>query len=348
MKGCMRKIMISTIVLVVISSYLSACSSQPVKVSATNTAMGTVVQATLYVPEEEAGSQGIQAVQEELERLEKECLSWRVEDSQVARLNAHAGTSDGVKVSEELYQYLEQVWKISNQSHGALDVTVGKVVRVWDLDTWATLDSVKQQEFLVPEEAVLQKCLQDTGYQKVILQDGKVYLPEDMCLDLGAVGKGIACDRVGDYLKKQEKIKGAVVSVGGSVVTYGSKSDGSTWNVAITHPREEGQYLGTLSLQGEWYVSTSGDYERYVEKDGKRYHHIMNPVNGYPADSGLCSVTILSKNGLTSDALSTACFVLGTEEGLRLVKEMGVEAIFVTTELEIIMTDGMKKYFKEK
>ena len=121
--------------------------------------------------------------------------------------------------------------------------------------------------------------------------------------------------------------------------------NGSAWNVAIVHPREEGEYLGMLSLQGEWYVATSGDYERYVEKDGIRYHHIMNPKTGYPANSGVCSVTILSHNGLLSDALSTACFVLGLEEGLKLAEEFGVEALFVTKELEVIGTEGMEEYF---
>ena len=348
MKSCMRKIMTIGISLIVASCILSACTKQPVKVSATNTAMGTVVQETIYVTEEKAGAKIIREVQEELERLEKECLSWRMEDSQVSKLNKGAGNQEGQAVSEELYRYLEEIWQVSEKSRGALDVTIGSVVRVWDLDTWATCDEIEQSEFAVPDREVLEEYLKNAGYAKVILKDGKVYMPEGMSLDLGAVGKGIACDRIGMILKSGKDIKGAVISVGGSVVTYGSKPDGSAWNVAIVHPREEGSYMGTLSLQGEWYVATSGDYERYVEKDGKRYHHIMNPMNGYPSESGLCSVTILSKSGLISDALSTACFVLGEEAGLELVKEMGAEALFVTTDLKIIMTEGMNKYFREK
>lgn len=345
MKWCIRKIIMALISLTVITSTLSACNKQPVKVSYANTVMGTVVQASVYITEED-GKQLTEELRTELERLERECLSWRVEDSLVAEINERAG--EEVRLSEELNGYLKEIGEISKKSGGALDITIGNVTRLWDLDTWATLEKEKWQDFSVPKKDVLQTSLQDTGYEKVVLENGRICLPKGMSLDLGAVGKGIACDRVGQILKNNDCIKGAVVSVGGSVITYGTKPDGSAWNVAIVHPREEGEYLGMLSLQGEWYVSSSGDYERYVEKNGKRYHHIMNPKDGYPADAGLCSVTILSDRGLVSDALSTACFVLGKEKGMDLVREMGVEALFVTTETEVFMTEGMKKYFKEK
>jgi len=348
MKSCIRKTIMTVCCIVSIACLLSGCGKKNIRVTATNTAMGTVVQQTLYVTDEKVGEKVITELQDELERLEKESLSWRAEESQVAKLNDQAGNAEGISVDSELYGYLEQIWQISEVSGGALDVTVGQITRLWNLDEWAAKDKEEWKTFPIPDKKQVASLLENTDYGNVILTDGKVHLPEKMCLDLGAVGKGIACDKIGDYLKTQEKIKGAVISVGGSVITYGSKPDGSSWSVAIMHPREEGVYLGTLSLQGEWYVATSGDYERYVEKDGKRYHHIMNPRNGYPADSGLCSVTILSDSGLLSDALSTACFVLGAEEGLKLARELEVEALLVTTDLEIIMTDGMRRYFKER
>lgn len=348
MKSCIRKSIVFVCGMIGLSCILSGCGRKNVQVNATNTAMGTVVQQTLYVSNENVGKAVITELQSELERLEKECLSWRIEESQVAILNSQAGQSDGVPVDGELYGYLEEIWKISKESGGALDVTVGQVTRLWNLDEWATQDKEKWQEFPVPNKEQIEELLKNTGFEKVKISEGRMQIPEFMSLDLGAVGKGIACDRIGAYLKSREGVNGAIISVGGSVVTYGSKPDGSPWNVAIMHPREEGTYLGTISLQGEWYIATSGDYERYVEKDGKRYHHIMNPHTGYSADSGLCSVTILSKSGLLSDALSTACFVLGPEEGLKLAGDMGVEALLVTTEMEILMTDGMKRYFKER
>lgn len=322
------------------------CGRQPQKLSLADTAMGTVVQETLYVTDEKQGRTNAELFLAELEQLEKEHLSWRIEDSEVASINACAKEEKGMVLSPAMQADLALIWQVSEKSEGALDVTIGEVTRLWDLDAWAA-DASRITDFQEPETRKLQECLRNTGYEKVSLQEDKIYLPDGMCLDLGAVGKGIACDRLGDMLKECEEITGAVLSVGGSIVTYGSKPDGSSWNVAIMHPRKEGSYLGTLSLQGEWYVSTSGDYERYVEKDGVRYHHIMNPATGYPADSGVCSVTILSDSGLLSDALSTACFVLGVEEGMKLAQEFGAEGLFVTSDLDILMTEGMKQYFQE-
>ena len=191
----------------------------------------------------------------------------------------------------------------------------------------------------------MRDALKDTGFGRVQFPENGISLPPGMQLDLGAVGKGIACDRVRAYLNSRPQITGAVVAVGGSVVTYGQKPDGSPWKVAIVHPREEGNYLGVLSLTGEQFVSTSGDYERYVTVDGVRYHHILDPATGYPARSGLCSVTIVCGSGLLADALSTACFVLGSEQGLDLAKSYGAEALLVEEDGTLRMTEGMREIF---
>lgn len=340
-----HKLICISISLVIFLFLLTGCSRQEQKLTMADTAMGTVVQETLYVTDEEQGQEAAGQLLAEIKQLEQEFLSWRLEGSEVAVINMSAGNEAGAIVSEELQAVLEQIWQVSEKSKGALDVTVGKVTELWDLDTWAVVDTATKEKFQVPDAGKLQQVLSSTGYERLTLAGNTIYLPEDMSLDLGAVGKGIACDRIGDYLSTRQEITGAVVSVGGSIVTYGSKPDGGKWNVAIMHPREEGAYLGTLSLRGEWYVATSGDYERYVEREGVRYHHIMNPKTGYPADSGVCSVTILSDSGLLSDALSTACFVLGVEEGMKLAEAFDVEALFVTQELEVFMTEGMEQYF---
>lgn len=334
--------------MLMISLFLFAgCSRQPEKVTLADTAMGTVIQETLYTEDVTPGDETARAIISGIEALEQECLSWRVETSEIGRINETAGSQEGWQLSEDMEAALRQIWQVSEKSNGALDVTVGEITRLWDLDTWSAANEETQRNFQVPKEALLEEVLANTGYNKVTLEGDRIYLPEGMSLDLGAVGKGIACDRIGDFLAAQESVSGAVISVGGSIVTYGSKPDGTDWNVAIIHPREDGVYLGMLSLQGECYVSTSGDYERYIEKDGVRYHHIMNPATGYPADSGVCSVTVLSDSGLLSDALSTACFVLGVEDGMKLAEEFGAEALFVTDELEIYMTDGMSLIFSE-
>ncbi len=345
MKSCRRKNVRTVRYMLLSLLLLCGCEKQPEPISKVDTAMGTVVQETLYVTDVEKGEQAATEIISELNELEQEYLSWRLESSEIARLNAQAGKQEGFLLSQELSTDLERIWEVSKNSNGALDITVGQVTKLWNLDTFAKGQDAAQNGFEIPSEVAVQQVLSLTGYEKVTLKEGNIWLPEGMSLDLGAVGKGIACDRISDYLKDCEEIHGAVISVGGSIVTYGSKPDGSAFRVAIVHPREEGAFLGTLTLQGEWYVSTSGDYERYVEKDGIRYHHIMDPKTGYPADGGVLSVTILSKSGLLSDALSTACFVLGVEEGKKLAQEFGAEALFVTKELEMIYTDGMAQYF---
>lgn len=188
--------------------------------------------------------------------------------------------------------------------------------------------------------------MQNTGYERLEIAGDGIRLPVGMSLDLGAVGKGIACDRIRQYLEEKE-VSGAVISVGGSILTFGQKPDGTNWQVGIVNPLQTEQTIGILSLNGQWCVSTSGDYERFVEVDDFRYHHILDPATGYPADSGVRSVTILCKSGILSDALSTACFVLGTEKGMELAESYGAEALFVDAQGKIYMTEGMKQYFRE-
>ena len=125
-----------------------------------------------------------------------------------------------------------------------------------------------------------------------------------------------------------------------------SKTDGTNWNVAVQNPRgKDGEAMGVLSLSGTTNVSTSGDYEKYFMQNGKRYHHILDPSTGYPAESSLISVTVVSDNGLLSDGLSTACFVLGKEKGQKLLETYGAEGIFIDQNKKVTVTKGLKDKF---
>lgn len=310
---------------------LSGCKGDSTVYTHTDTAMGTIINQTVY-----GNFDVTEDVLSVITDLENDTLSWRIEQSEISRINRSAGQDEGIPLSPSMNDYLTTLLDVAEKSNGAFDPTIGKITRLWNID---------EQNTVLPNQAEIANLLQDTGYQKLTLSSDKLFLPKDSCLDFGAVGKGIACDSIYQLLADSEGITGAVISVGGSIVTYGDKPDHSNWNVAITHPRKENSYLGSVSVPGGTFLSTSGDYERYVEVDGIRYHHIMNPHTGYPADSGLCSVTIVSDNGLLSDALSTACFVLGEKDGLALAKQYHAEALFVTTEQELVMTEGMKKLF---
>ncbi len=341
---------------------LTGCGAAPIRQqTSVDTAMGTIVSQTLYVQEtewpaseedwEELPESPCASVMGILKELEEQELSWRIEGSEVARINALADQGEAgedlslgqgeqgifASLSAAMGETLARIWQVSMDSGGALDVTLGRLSRLWNLDG---TDFSR-----IPEEGQVRDALKDTGFGRVQFPENGIWLPPGMQLDLGAVGKGIACDRVRAYLNSRPQITGAVVAVGGSVVTYGQKPDGSPWKVAIVHPREEGSYLGVWSLTGEQFVSTSGDYERYVTVDGVRYHHILDPATGYPARSGLCSVTIVCGSGLLADALSTACFVLGSEQGLDLAKSYGAEALLVEEDGTLRMTEGMREIF---
>lgn len=375
-------------VLPVLGFLVCGCGAAPVRQqSAVDIAMGTIVTQTLYVRQGSGGDYGNEEAEDAetssvmglLTDLERQELSWRMEGSEVAKINAlasagdidqpGAGTGDQseagyqpgtgtenqpgdggdlprqgdvqVALSPSMREILERIWRISADSGGALDVTLGRLSRLWNMDGLAA----EGEGISIPSTDQIRSALEERGYERVRFAGDGMILPAGMQLDLGAVGKGIACDRVSAYLHSQPQITGAVVTVGGSVVTYGEKPDGSPWKVAVIHPREEGNYLGVLSLTGEQYVSTSGDYERYVMVDGVRYHHILDPSTGYPARSGLCSVTVLCDGGLLADALSTACFVLGPERGMALAENYGAEALFVREDGELQMTEGMKEIF---
>lgn len=312
-----------------------------------DTAMGTVVQQTVYVT---GGDDRTEDILNLILKLEEETLSWRLETSETFQVNAYAGSGKWVELSEELSQILEQCRKLTEDSGGAFDVTLGPLARLWDIDSWAA--GQQAGSFQVPGEQELAEALTQSGMGQVQIQFlpgeecADIYMEDGAALDFGAVGKGLALDEISRYLEADDRVTGAVVSVGGSVLTYGEKPDGTAWRVGIANPNDPSVNLGILTLTGQWYISTSGDYERYVESGGVRYHHILDPATGYPADSGISSVTVLAENGLLSDGLSTACFVLGRERGMALAQQYGAEALFVEKDGEIYMTPGMEALFR--
>ena len=327
------------------SCLAAGCGGQASVYRSADIAMGTVVNQTVYTAGEDETGHILTLIKD----LEKEELSWREADSEVGMINGIQWEDDGglesgaprsVEISRELYEELERLWRISEDSGGAFDFTLGRLTRLWNIDAQASGEAPVR----IPDEEEIAEALEKCGFEKVSLEEGRLVLEEEVLLDLGAAGKGIACDRIGAYLRETE-VSGAVVSVGGSVVTYGKKPDGSPWQIGITDPRTGEDLLGTLSLTGEWYISTSGGYERCVESEGIWYHHILDPKNGYPARSGLTSVTVVCGSGLVSDALSTACFVLGREEGEKLAARYGAETVFVDDEGNLYLSHGLEDIF---
>lgn len=307
--------------------------AQVEKYSNTDFAMDTVISETLYTTGEDINA----SVGEKLREIETGLLSWTTGDSQIAEINNTNGET--VEVSEELAGYLTQILQLAADSDGAFDPTLGEVIRLWNIEG---------DDPHVPEQSELDKLLKNVDYKNIVLDGDKVTLKNGSTLDLGAVGKGIGCDVTAAYLKEQKDVTGMILNLGGSsVMAYGEKPDHSPWKVAVTDPRDtEGEYVGAVTIKGGEFLSTSGDYEKYFMEDGKRYHHILNPEDGYPVWNGVTSVTVVCDNGLLADGLSTACFVLGIEDAQPLLEKYHADAAFMDEDHNVYLTSGMKERFE--
>ena len=279
----------------------------------TGIAMDTIVGVKLYGAPSGSEAEAAMHVVTGLEDV----ISRYKEGADVFRLNRN-----GKCKSTLLPVVLTQCKAIEEGSGGKFDLSVGAVSALWDFDT----DTPR-----LPDDTALQAALSTVDYQKITVTGDTVAVSPGQQLDLGSIGKGLACDLVKQYLSSAS-VKGAVVSVGGSILAYGQKSDKKEpWSIAIRHPRKENAFLGYIRLN-EGFVSTSGDYERYFEQDGKRYCHLLDAKTGYPADSGLCSVTVVCQNGMLSDALSTACYLMGEDASKPLLEANDAAAVFVKTD----------------
>lgn len=312
------------------------------KVSLTDVAMGTVVNFTIYpgtgMSREEAdgvASDALKLVRD----LEENRLSRKLETSELYHVNQSAGNPQGNTISNELSRLLETCEQMRADSEGAFDVTIGALTMLWKMDERAA----GEENGDLPSEEELREALSHCGSSKIQIEEDRIFLEKGVKLELGSVGKGVALDEIAAFLEGKDLA--GTFSLGGSILTYGEKPDGKPWKVGVTDPLHPDQILGTLSLKGQWCVSTSGDYERFFMKDDIRYHHLLDPATGQPARSGVHSVTILCKSGFLSDALSTACFVLGKEKGMELAKKYEAEVLFVDDDGGIFMSDGLQSIF---
>lgn len=309
-----------------------------------DTAMGTNINQTIYRSEarSESDCEITEKIQNMLILLETNELSWRIQDSSVAAINASAGTVEGYSFHEDekLLAETMRALEISKVSCGALDLTISPIARLWDIGG---------QSPRIPSDAEINETLAYVDYEQIEVSQNNIRLPLGFSLDYGAIGKGIACDRAVDILKN-EPVEGAIISVGGSVVTYGNKPDKTPWKVAVADPDRPADYVGVVSLQGNHYISTSGDYEKYITaEDGSRYCHILDPATGQPAcRDSVRSVTIVADSGLDADALSTACFVLGEKEGLKLADSYKAAVLYIKADGSYVQNQRMQAIFQRK
>jgi FAD:protein FMN transferase len=270
----------------------------------------------------------------ELARIEEVMSEWQP-DTPISLINSAAG-SHPVEAPEELVSIIERGIEYGNLSRGAFDITWLGMGHLWTFG----------DDFRVPEENEIREAVGRIDFRKIVLSGNSVFLPDPgMAIGLGGIAKGYAIDRAG-LIIRQAGIEDFLVDGGGDILAFGS-INGRAWRVGIRDPRGgRNDLIRKLSVSGGSVV-TSGDYERARIVDGRRYHHIIDPRTGYPADK--CrSVTIFSPEAEKADVLATAVFVLGPEEGLELVKEDGnSEALIIDASGEIFQTAGFEGLIAE-
>ncbi|MCR4617550.1 MAG: FAD:protein FMN transferase [Lachnospiraceae bacterium] len=302
--------------------------------SGADLAMDTVISASFTSKEGLDPKETFDKIVDNCKKLDENVLSRYVEDSEISRINLSAGSKEGYALSEKTEEYISKCLEISKATDGTFDITLGAVIDLWDIEGAIKEDT----EFRVPADDEIKAALDKCGYEKVKINDHKIYIPEGMILDLGAVGKGIFLDEITPI--KQEISRGTLTA-GGSVYCMGQKPTGEAWVIGIKNPFDTSESMINVSVSPDSVVSTSGDYERYIESDGIRYHHIIDRNTGYPAGGGLSSVTVIMPcgNGLVSDALSTAVFILGEGSAQELADKYGAQIIMITTDGDIIKTN---------
>lgn len=307
---------------------LSGCGFSPAAFDRQFTAMDTFMHLTAYG----SGAQtALTRAQEEIVRLEA-LLDVNSRKSEVYAINHRQ--EDTVSLSADTQELLALSLALAHETGGTFDPTVYPVVRSWGFTTGS---------YRVPAPEELDLLLPLVGYGHAKPEEGSVRLEPGMMLDFGGIAKGFAGDRA-VHLMKTDGITSAILRLGGNIQTIGTKPDGSPWKVGIQDP-ETGGTLATLSVT-DCAVVTSGSYQRYFTVDAQLYHHIIDPATGRPADSGLTSVTIIGPSGARCDALSTALFVMGLEDGAQFWREhRDFEAVFVRKDGGVSITAGLEGNF---
>ncbi len=313
---------------------LIACSPLPPQ---SELVLGTVCTVNLY-------GKGNRAVYNEIFTRLREIenrMSINTDGTELDAVNAAAGIAP-VQVSADVFYVAAHGLRYAELSRGAFDPTIGAVVKLWGINT----DAAR-----VPSQAELDEALKLVDYRKAALNeaDSTIFLEKaGMLIDLGGIAKGYAADEAARIIAEHE-VPAALIDLGGNIMVYGKKRGGNPWRVSVQDPlaSDRGAALGVLEFESTATVVTSGVYERFFKADdGKSYHHILSAKDAYPVENGLLSVTITAPSSLDADALSTAVFALGYEQGKNLVNSlMSVEGLFVFADKTVRGTDGIMKRF---
>jgi len=326
--------LISVLLLSGCQKSLSNTSAKPL--SKTNFLLGTIIEISVYDKKDEAL---LDKAFERIREIEGKMTINNAENSEIISLNQASGKNE-VKLSPDTFYVVEKGKEYSRKSGGLFDITIGPVVKLWNIGT---------DYAAVPMKNKLEEAVGLVDYRKLSLNSGNytAFLEEPgMQVDLGAIAKGYAADEAVRILK-ENGVGHAIINLGGNVITIGGNPNGNPWRIGIQSPSDpRGDYLGIVQIQDQAVV-TSGTYERYFEEDGKIYHHILNPITGYPVENNLSSASIITGKSIDGDGLSTTVLLMGLEEGMKLVESLeNVEAVFITNDKTVYVSSGLKNNFK--
>lgn len=326
----------------ILSSSIFSCTSQKERIfKKSNIMMDTIVTITVVASSEKIANSAINAAFDEIKKIEN-LTNFFSEKSEVYRINQNAGISS-IKVSSDILSIIDKAIYISEITKGSFDITIGPIISLYDF-----------HKNIKPDDSEIKKNLLLVNYRDIVIDKKKstVFLrKKNMSIDLGGIAKGYAADKAVEILKKNG-IQSGIVAVAGDIKVFGHKPDGKAWKIGIKKPRSDtskakidtnGQLddvMATLEMSN-MSISTSGDYERFFIINGRRYHHILSPGTGLPAN-GCQSVSITGEESAMTDAIATGVFILGPEKGLQFMKKHGFEGIIVDSDGEIHSTPNFR------
>ncbi|MCR5467525.1 MAG: FAD:protein FMN transferase [Lachnospiraceae bacterium] len=328
MNNRVGKYLLTTIAgLAVVTTLYGACGCGTEKKETRNLfAMDTVMIITAYG---DNATEALDVAEECIKDIEAK-VSATIESSEVYALN----TTKSIGASEDVYDLIKDSVEIGEMTDGVFDVSIYPVMKAWGFTT---------DENRVPDADELEGLLSAVDFKKITFDDATctITIPSDMEIELGGITKGYTSAKVAQVFKEYG-ISSALINLGGNIEVLGTKPDGSDWNIGIEDPIDTSDYALALTVTDKAVV-TSGAYERYFEEDGVTYHHIIDPATGYPSDSGLASVTIVSADGTLADGLSTSLFIMGYDKAVEFWREHSdvFDVILIDNEKNIYVTEGI-------
>ncbi|HCT65105.1 MAG TPA: thiamine biosynthesis protein ApbE [Lachnospiraceae bacterium] len=323
------------LLLILIIACFTGCSAQSLTSSPTTQSkffLNTVSSITIYDMEETSATEIINNCFTYCLQYEQ-TLSKTIESSEISKINNAKG--NWVTVSQDTIDLISLANKYSALSDGKFDCTIAPVSALWDFNS---------EEHVVPNASDIAEAVSHVNYKSIEIDGDKIRLTDEKAaIDLGGIAKGYIGDKAKDFLLKNG-VEKAIINLGGNILTISPDNDNEEFKIGIQRPfDEQNTVYGILHIKN-MSVVTSGTYERSFEKDGVLYHHILDTKIGMPVNNGLYSVTIIADKSAVADALSTTCFVLGLDEGMKLIESTpDIEAIFITTDYKAHCSSGINK-----